>query len=89
MKLIRLMLIVFAIGYSIPSKAAVTTMGTRPCGVWIKDHAQPKELSWSALADDAWLTGMLSGIALGLDMDFLSGADGAIALSRELKKKMH
>jgi hypothetical protein len=74
MKLIRLMFIVFAIGFANGGRADENTaMGFRGCGTWIKDRA---EKSWAATVEEGWLTGYLSGIAISSDVDFLKGADG-------------
>jgi hypothetical protein len=74
MKQIKLILIVFAIAFSSNSNA-LTTMGSRSCGVWVKEHNTNIETVLTA-ADGAWLTGYLTGFAIGTNIDILKGAEG-------------
>jgi hypothetical protein len=74
MKLIRLMLIVFAIGFSTNSNA-LTTMGDRGCGVRVNDHTT-NSVDWNTVAENTWLTGYLSGIAFWSNVDVLKSAEG-------------
>jgi hypothetical protein len=77
MKFLRLVLIVFAIGFSTNGNASTekfTMIDAVSCGKWIEDHdAQPK--SWPAALDEAWLVAYLSGLASGLKEDFLKTPD--------------
>jgi len=53
---------------------AVTVMGTRSCGDWVK-NAQEQN-GWPRIAQTAWLGGFLSGKALGTGVDVLKGQSG-------------
>lgn len=50
---------------------AVTVMGARSCGNWVRDRQN--EQAWSTLADEAWLVGFLSGNSVSTQKDFLAG----------------
>ena len=55
---------------------AITVLGARSCGTWIEsrtDNSSGK--SWASLASESWLVGYLSGLAGGIDKDFLKGTD--------------
>jgi hypothetical protein len=64
----------FAFGFSAYGNA-VTVKGMKNCGVWIKSHAEQPAPSMNALADNAWLVGYLSGVAVARNIDFLKGVD--------------
>jgi hypothetical protein len=64
---------VVAIGFSANS-SAVTVKGMISCRVWLKNHAA-KVAPSSMLADNAWLVGYLSGVAVARNIDFLKGVD--------------
>jgi hypothetical protein len=64
----------FAAGFSANSNA-VTVKGMKRCGAWLKNHAAQPAPSSSAIADNAWLDGYLSGVAVARNIDFLKGVD--------------
>ena len=71
MKLLRLVLIVFALGFSTHSNA-VTVAGDIPCATWGKHYdKQTSETRWETIAEKFWLNGYLSGVAVSLDKDLL------------------
>jgi hypothetical protein len=76
MKLLRIMLIVFAIGIS-NSAFAVTVRGFSSCGTWVADHAEPNETARRLKSgfDETWLIGFLSGIAFAANIDILKDND--------------
>ena len=89
MKFLRLMLIVFAIGFSSNSNAVpYTVMGVRSCGNWNEDRAEQSRAEQSnsrldvlnsiivVLPDTAWLMGYLSGIAESEKKNFLENVSG-------------
>ncbi len=70
--------IAFAIVLSATGDAVadgVTVKGMKSCGAWVKDRAGQPAPSPNAIADSAWLTGYLSGVAVARNMDFLKGVD--------------
>jgi hypothetical protein len=79
-KLLQLLLIVFAFGFSTAGNA-VTVKGMRSCETWIKDRAEQPERAFGARVDSAWLAGYLSGVAVARDIDFLKGVDESIMQS--------
>jgi hypothetical protein len=67
-----LILVVLAIGFSASSNViAVETLGIIGCGTWIKNRATPNQPTWSAVVDEFWLYGYLSGLAVGSNVDIL------------------
>jgi hypothetical protein len=64
----------FLIGFSANGNA-VTVKGMKNCGAWVKSHAEQPAPSMKALADNAWLVGYLSGVAVARNIDFLKGVD--------------
>lgn len=64
----------FAIVFSANSNA-VTVKGMKICGAWLKSHAGQPSPSLRAVADNAWLDGYLSGVAVARNIDFLKGVD--------------
>ena len=50
---------------------AVGTRGSVTCDQWLADR---KANAWEITADQFWLLGYLSGLAVGLDEDILNGA---------------
>ena len=63
-----------AIGFSSNSNA-VTVKGMKNCAIWLKSHAEQPTPSANALAENAWLVGYLSGVAVARNIDFLKGVD--------------
>ena len=59
---------------------AVTTMGDRSCGNWIKskeDKQQSNGTQWMLEATNhTWLAGYLSGLSVAMNKDFLKTVDG-------------
>ena len=53
--------------------SAMEFIGVRSCGAWI-EHRTDRN---TAIVDEAWLVGFLSGLADGLNKDFLQGTDNA------------
>ena len=77
MKFLRLMLVVYAIGFPAGSNAAttavastVTTIEEPACGKWVKERTDDKN-SWAALINENWLLGYLSGLASANNSSFL------------------
>ncbi len=64
----------FAAVFSANSNA-VTVKGMERCSAWLKNHAEQPAPSMNSLADDAWLDGYLSGVAVARNIDFLKGVD--------------
>jgi hypothetical protein len=64
----------FAVGLSANSNA-VTVKGMKSCTAWLKGHAEQASPSKYMLADNAWLLGYLSGVAVARNIDFLKGVD--------------
>lgn len=78
MKFLKLLLIVFAIGFSTTSNAVtngVTVKGMKSCAVWVKNRAEQPAPSLGAIIDSTWLAGYLSGVAVARNVDFLKGVD--------------
>jgi hypothetical protein len=76
-KLLRLLLIAFVIGYSTAANA-VTVKGMRSCEAWIKGRAEQPARAFGSKIDSSWLVGYLSGVAVARDIDFLKGVDISI-----------
>lgn len=76
MKFIRLMLIVFSIGFSTNSKAVVV-FGEISCGKWDKTSTAKfgTDEAWDKIAHRIWLTGFLSGAAFSSNIDVLKNTD--------------
>lgn len=72
MRLIRLMLVVFAAGFSANSHA-VLVRGAPSCGNWVTERASPNK--WNSLANNNWLNGYLSAYAKVAHKDILKNAD--------------
>lgn len=51
---------------------AVMTKGAAPCGEWLESRQ-----AQTALPDEYWLLGYLSGLALGTGLDVLNGVKSA------------
>jgi hypothetical protein len=64
----------FAAGFSANSNAVIVK-GMKNCGAWLKSHAEQPAPSLNAVADNAWLDGYLSGVAVARNIDFLKGVD--------------
>jgi hypothetical protein len=80
MKLIRLMLVVFAIGFSATGNAATAIMpiDLLPCGSWVKYHTENSTdpaYSKLNLAGNNWVAGYLTGVVDGSGVDFLQGTN--------------
>ena|GEM_PF-1326791 len=65
-----LFLIAFTALFSSPPTYAVQTRGGVACDQWLIDA---KTNNWEIVADRFWLLGYLSGLAIGLNTDFLKG----------------
>ena len=68
--------LVFALagGFSSISNA-VTVKGMENCSAWVKSHAGRSSPSMNMVAQNAWLNGYLSGVAVARNIDFLKGVD--------------
>jgi len=55
---------------------AVTVMGSRSCGDWVKEHSETKPKDWDGITQDAWLVGFISGIAMIIQKDVLKDQSG-------------
>lgn len=66
MKLLRVLLLVFAIGFSTNSNAVIS-IGNHGCGEWIKSRAEHTS-SWY----EHWFSGYISGLAAGTGIDILA-----------------
>jgi hypothetical protein len=53
---------------------AVTVIGARPCGEWLRAKAANEKTNWTRLTYESWLTGYLSGVASGSGKDALKGS---------------
>lgn len=74
MKFLKLILFVFAIGFSTNSNALITMINAPSCGKWVTEHAE-QPLPLEAIYDEYWLVAYLSGLASGLNKDFLNNQD--------------
>ena len=54
---------------------AVTVKGMKNCVAWLKSHSEHAPPSQNTFADNAWLDGYLSGVAVARNIDFLKGVD--------------
>ncbi|HTN95075.1 MAG TPA: hypothetical protein VMJ33_10865 [Gallionella sp.] len=68
------LLLALASGFS-ANGHAVTVKGMKNCGAWLRSHPEHAPPSQNTLADDAWLDGYLSGVAVARNIDFLKGVD--------------
>ncbi len=59
-------------GISNPS-SAIATLGVRTCGNWVKEAKTPN--SCAAIANQSWLVGYITGLAVGSNKDFLKDSD--------------
>lgn len=57
---------------TVQTSFALTTMGDRSCGEWINRHSDPI----AEVADQSWLTGVMTGLMIGGAIDILAGTDG-------------
>ncbi len=71
MKLFRLVLVLFALGFSSGSYA-LATLGDISCGAWVADRTAHKSTEHT---DEAWLTGVITGLALHSGTDVLKDTD--------------
>jgi len=71
MKLFRLFLVLFAAGFS-PGSSALATLGDISCGAWVADRTSHK---FTEHTDEAWLTGVVTGMVLNSGTDVLKDAD--------------
>lgn len=55
--------------------SATTTVGAPSCGSWVSERAKGQTMM--TLAEQNWLVGYLSGVAVGAASDFLKGTDNA------------
>jgi hypothetical protein len=74
MKLLKVMQVLFAIGFSANSNA-LSVYGGDSCGKWVKDRAEPNQPTLNAVIDEKWLIGFISGIVAGTNVDFLKQTD--------------
>lgn len=73
MRKVIFIMFVLAISFATNSEGAVEVRGARSCGVWVKDRAEKSEMRVNA--NQTWLVGFLSGLALGTDSNFLKHTD--------------
>jgi len=71
MKLFRLVLVLFAVGFSSGSHA-LATLGDISCGAWLADRTAHKSTEHT---DEAWLNGVVTGMVLNSGADVLKDAD--------------
>ena len=71
MKLLRLFLVLFAVGFS-SSSYALATLGDISCGAWVADRTTH---SFTEHTDEAWLTGVVTGMVLSSGADVLRDTD--------------
>jgi hypothetical protein len=64
--LLRTFLLFALLSVATPSWA-VEIRGSRSCGKWVKDR---EEKGWSGPANQTWLAGYLSGLAVGANIEF-------------------
>ena len=57
----------------VPSTAAITVVGGKSCGEWIKYR---HEGGWPKVIVQNWLMGYLSGVAMESGIDYLKEAEG-------------
>jgi hypothetical protein len=50
---------------------AVTTMGAKPCGEWVKNE---ESNDWPAIVQHGWVIGFISGVSVAVDSDVLKTA---------------
>ena len=72
--LLSVLSLAFAGGFS-ANCDAVTVKGMKRCDAWVKSHASKRTAPQARAAEDAWLLGYLSGVAVAKDIDFLKGVD--------------
>ena len=60
-------------GFSMPSSAEIKTFGVRSCGVWVEEN---KKGGVAEILQMNWLSGVLTGMAIGLDINILINTDG-------------
>lgn len=81
MKFLKLIWIVFAIGFSTNSNAvAIIGSSDTGCGLWIKNRVnqqtnQQTSINVNAIGAENWIIGYLSGIAVITNSDFLIGVE--------------
>ena len=73
MKLLKIFLVVLAIGFTSSSYALITSMGDRSCGQWVANRTSHNV---SQHFDSDWLTGMLTGMAVYSGVDILKDSEG-------------
>jgi hypothetical protein len=74
------LLFAFLIGFS-ANGHAVTVKGMKNCVAWLKSHSEHAPPSQNTFADNAWLDGYLSGVAVARNIDFLKGVDDNVIQS--------
>lgn len=72
MKRLKLLLISFTIAAAASSEASVLIRGAAKCGSWVSDRNVGGALT---AANEFWLLGYLSGLAVGARLDFMRTAD--------------
>lgn len=75
MKLLRLFLVLCAVGFSSGSYA-LATLGDISCGAWVADRTTH---SFNEHTDEAWLTGVVTGMVLSSGADVLRDTDAESA----------
>ena len=70
-KNLRGLLLLATLALAINSAGAVQTRGATTCDQWLADN---KNNGWEIVSDHFWLLGYLSGLAVGLNKDFLVGS---------------
>jgi hypothetical protein len=71
MKLLKIYLVLVAIGLS-SNSYALATLGDISCGAWIADRSTH---SFTEHTDEAWLTGVITGMVLNSGADVLRDTD--------------
>jgi hypothetical protein len=75
---ITVMAIAFLLGIASTSANAVNVRGSRSCGLWVQYHQQQGGNPMGADAEEQWLVGYLSGLAVGLHQDFLQSDNASL-----------
>jgi len=68
---LRKILLTAALVFAACSASAAQTRGATTCDQWLADD---KNNGWEIVSDHFWLLGYLSGLAVGLNKDFLVGS---------------
>jgi hypothetical protein len=68
---LKKVLLTATLAFAACSAGAVQTRGATTCDQWLADN---KNNGWEIVSDHFWLLGYLSGLAVGLNNDFLVGS---------------